>query len=195
MTRSPLSRILFAAAAIALAASPAAFAGTIYNFTFSGDGVTASGSVTVTGGIATSGTIDVTGTPTLDSIYSLVTPVPGSGSVRDNLGGLGQGGGDDMIFDNAVDSSETYLDQDGLGFAIGYNGAGSVDAFANLWENSPGNYNLYMAGNIGSGYAYEIYGSGGSVTPAASAPDGSLTLGLLGLAMIALAVYPRKTTK
>jgi hypothetical protein len=185
--------LALAAAALALVSVPAAFAGTIYDVTFSGGGASASGWVDVSGGVAIAGSLDVTGTPTLDSTYTLVTPVPGSGSVRDNLNGLGTGGGDDMIFDNDVSPTETYLDQDGLGFAIGYNGAGSVDAFANLWENSPDNYNLYVAGNIGGGYGYLIYGGGGSVTPVGGGvPDGGMTITMLGFATAALAAFRRR---
>jgi hypothetical protein len=97
-----------------------------------------------------------------------------------------------MIFDNIFNSSEDYLDTDGLGFAVGYNGAGAVVAFANLWENSPGNYDLYVAGNRGSGYEYEIYGGSGSITPGGSVPDAGLTVMMLGMATAALAAVRRK---
>jgi hypothetical protein len=182
--KTPSSLRYLWAPLLVLACSPAAFSQTI-DFSFLDGSVTATGSVFVSDGLATSGTITVSGDAPLDSTYSLVSPVPTSGSVRDSLGG----GGDDMIFDNVVNSTENYLTGNGLGFAIGYDSAGHVQAFANLWENSPNNYELYLAGNAGSGYAFQIYTGTGNLTVV---PESSAYAVLAGVFALAFAYFRRR---
>lgn len=169
------SRALLAAVLI-LVAAPAGFSQT-FDVSFLDGSVSAFGSVDVVAGIATSGSITVAGDPFLSAAYALVSPVPASGSVRDSLGG----GGDDMIFDNVVNSTENHLTTNGLGFAIGYDSMGHVQAFANLWENSPGSYDLYVAGNIGNGYGYNVYSGSGSIT---AIPEASTYAAMIGAATL-----------
>jgi hypothetical protein len=160
-----------------------------YNFTFSGDGVTATGSFDVSGGVASTGSINVTGAA-LDGTFGLVQPSP-LGSVR----GLD---GTDIIFDNLYfPTGNPSLDGNGLGFAGGYRGPYQYDYVVNIWGNGPGNYSLFEAGELPGdptpvGHVYNEYDGGSfTVTPV---PDGGATAAMLGAGLLCLALARRRAT-
>jgi hypothetical protein len=82
----------------------------LYDFTFSGDGSAADGTISVVGGVATGGTLDVTA-GLAQGTYSLYTWAGGgTSSVRVT-------GGTDLIVDNLVTiGANPFLDTDGLAF-------------------------------------------------------------------------------
>ena len=90
----------------------------LYDFTFSGDGSAADGTISVVGGVATGGTLDVTA-GLAQGTYSLYTWAGGgTSSVRVT-------GGTDLIVDNLVTVGATpFLDTDGLAFVSAGNTEG-----------------------------------------------------------------------
>jgi hypothetical protein len=80
-------------------------------------------------------------------------------------------------------SSNPYLDGDGLAWASLVNTANNPGF--NLWGNGPGSYTLFDASDT------EYYGANGAATLTA-VPDGGMTFGLLGGALVGLQALRRK---
>jgi hypothetical protein len=166
-------------AAIALSGISSTALADTYDITYTDGGANvANGEIDVVGGMAVSGTLTVTA------------------GAADGTWTLQPGAGEDgsFIWDNQVNpASNPFLDPDGLLFVDG-------SSELNIWGNGADNYSLY--GNIGGNY--NPVSNGGEATlsmvsngalPAASAPDGGWTAGLLGGSFLVLQGYRRKVAR
>jgi hypothetical protein len=161
-------------AACALLAVSTSVRANTYDFTFTefgGGPVDATGVIDVTAGVATGGSITVVG----------------SGSINDGIYNLEPGTwfASPLVAFNADNSvfvgSATVLDSYGLLF-------GNASTEINLWGNSPNNYSLY-GWNVATGYVPAVNGTLNGV------PDGGMTFGLLGGALVGLQALRRKLSR
>lgn len=116
-----------------------------YDFTFTSGGMDAAGTIIVENGVAQVGSVNVTGVPIEASPNTLISAsgslLPANGVTTDI-----DHDGDDIIFDNLVTMSDPILDGDGLGFGSGqYQDSSHYNTLINLWGNSPGSYELFVA--------------------------------------------------
>jgi hypothetical protein len=162
---------------LALLAGPAiASADSIYDWTFTGGGVTASGTLDVSGGQAVSGTGTIAGggLSGSESLTLVTLSTPGV----NNLGGGNLsyrfGGGTDLIGDTVYNSSAPYVDSNGLVFLVG--GPGSTGF--NLWSTGATSYTGFLA----STSLYE--GVGGTMTSTPVPLPAALPLFLFGVAAL-----------
>src|SRR5580692_11778519 len=166
-TERPRVRIP-ALACIALFCAPAiAAADTIYSFDFEASGISAVGTLDVSGGQAISGTGTVTSSLLVPNpeMLSLVTPsTPGV----NNLGGGNLsyrfGGGTDLIGDTVFNSSNPFVSANGLVFMA----AGPNNNGFNIWSSGGSVYAGFLAGNPNTGTAIlynEFDGGSLTVTP------------------------------
>jgi hypothetical protein len=171
-------KIAMVAGALGLAAQAKAVE---YSITFSGSVFSANGQIDVSGGVADSGYLTVAGGPD-SGTYSLValgSPLI-NGDVTPSYSTLRAPSGDQIFDDVVYVGSNPFLTGNGLEFAnsdlIGFN----------LWGNGPGYYSLFAS----SRNVYVI--DGGNATLTAVVPDGGLTAGLLGGALLGLGALRRK---
>jgi hypothetical protein len=143
-----LSVVLFAVPVIAAADQ-------VYDFTYTDANATVTGTLDVSGGQALSGSGTITSTAYLggsEPITLVTLSTPGV----NNLGGGNLsyrfGGGTDLIGDTVFNSSDPWVDTQGLVFLIG----GPGDNGFNIWANSTspgGSYTGFVAGNSNYGSA------------------------------------------
>ncbi len=159
----------------------------IYNITFTGTGLSASGqiNVDVVNNTATSGFLDVTyGATTINYNYLAV----GSGLVEDN-------NGDDLSYtDNVFPNSIPFTDANGLLFLTSpvngnYTAGGgiylSIDQYS---QANPVPYNLNGYGNPPAGFGYNNPNQDGTATIAAvPEPKTTTMIGLSALGMLFVA--------
>jgi hypothetical protein len=171
--------LVLLAIATALAISTVASAQPNYDFTFSGSGITASGSLySITpygnggGYLATSGGLTLNGN--LADPFSLI-PNPNNGAPAGYPGFIY----DDLIFPTcAACKAGNLLDIDGILFTDNSNNV------INIWgTGSNTGYILYLG---------QSYSGTFTLTPPMPCPDGGTTLTLLGLAIAGLAGLRRK---
>ena len=108
----------------------------LYDFTFNGDGSSASGQIDLVGGVAVSGTLDVT-SGNAQGTYSLYTWNGGG------ISSIRVDGGTDLIVDNLVDvNSRPSLDVYGLAFVSSSYTGGHPSEGIDLSLNYGTTYNL-----------------------------------------------------
>jgi hypothetical protein len=135
---------------LALLTGPAiAAADQVYDFTYTDGGVSATGTLDVSGGQAVSGTGTITSSTYLGGSESLTLVTLSTPGVS-NLGGGNLsyrfGGGTDLIGDTIFNSSDPWVSTNGLVFLVG----GPGDNGFNVWANgtSPGgSYTGFIAGD------------------------------------------------
>jgi hypothetical protein len=171
-----------AACAITLMITSSAKAAVDYDITFTGGGVSASGVVDVgAGGLVVGGYLDVSSGPNQGSFN--FQPVLDYENVNgDNTGN------DNLVF---LGTPADFLDIGGLSFGNYFQGYG-------LWDNGGGVYELWgydyyppftEHGGADSGYGVpDVLGT----ATLAAAPDGGMTFGLLGGALLGLKALRRK---
>jgi hypothetical protein len=151
-----------------------------YDFTYTGSGVSATGTLTGTE-IGNTGSYNITG-----GTISTFTPNGDfSGTIDSNPADLSAVGGDDVLYVNPQKN----------GFYLGQS-----PNYGLLFSMSYGGDNLIWAGNNGGGGAgysiwyYDDYDIAypGTFTVTSAVPDGGTTLLLLGLAVAGLAGLRRK---
>lgn len=170
--------------AIALLAAPVSgFADTYYNFTYTDTGITATGTIDVSGGQAISATGTISASVLVPSPQSLSLVTLSTAGVN-NLGGgnlsFRFGGGTDLIGDTVFNSSTPWVSTNGLVFIVGTPNGTNSTGF-NIWDAGGNLYAGFIAGN--SNYN-QFNGGTLIVTPAAVPLPPSLWLmtgGLLGL--------------
>ena len=181
----------------ALVAPAIAAADTLYDFTYTDTGITASGTIDVAGGqaISATGTISAGVLVPSPQALSLVTQATLGVNILDPATNSGAtlsyrfGGGTDLIGDTVFNSSAPWVDSQGLVFIVG-TPAGTASTGFNIWFNGGNVYAGFLAGNSN----YNQF-NGGSlvVTPAAVPLPGSLWLSLGGFAgLLGVAARRRK---
>jgi PEP-CTERM motif len=174
---------------MAFASAPAR--ASIIDFTITGDGVTATGSLDIEGGQAVSGSGSLSAPYGADTLTLLTFSSPG---VNDNAGGgnfsYRFGGGTDLIGDTAFP-----IDSNGLIFAVNTPSDPGLDLGLNIWSTGGETYAAFVAGNPLPGTTDIVYQqiNDVSVTFTAAVPEPStwamMILGFCGLGFMA---YRRK---
>jgi hypothetical protein len=147
----------------------------LYDLTFTGAyGTDASGQIDVVGGLAVSGYLELTGNN--QGTYTLCPGGPGSTYV------LGYGEYSSISYDNLVfPDSDFFLDELGLGFADGPEGADGTQGFM-LWYNGPNcAYNYAMFGDVGDGGNATLTPAPAAVPEPSTCVAGALMLLPLGI--------------
>lgn len=170
-----LAKAGFVAAAL-VAFTPAAFANSDWSFNALGLDAT----FVVSNGEVIGVTGSVAGFGTIDSLLPNVGSDPGGQTTT-----IGVGGGTNLTFDNlffTTGNGGMHLDGDGIVFKL------SDGQYADLWENSVGNYQLFI-GN----YLYNASGAAEFATPEPSSGWLFLT-GALAFGGLFLFRRSKKTT-
>ena len=191
-----LTLAILAGAGAYLVSAPVANAAIqTYDFNFTGgDGVDASGTITVDNGVADGGTINVTGVPVEADPSMLVTA---SGSLLTAGGDVRDRDGDVISYDTVANPlNDPVFDNNGVAFGSGYYGSDGgtpiYDTVVNIWGNGPGSYSLFVGeaqvdanNNLIGDAQWVYYQSNGSLTltvatvPEASAFGPAAACGLL----------------
>lgn len=159
-----------------------------YTLDFSGGGVTATGTIDVTGNHDTAGSITVSGAAKNGTFtFAPVSPVRALD-------------GTDIIFDNVVNIGATHvLTGGGLGFGMNFSDQQHADYVLNIWGNGDGSFSLFEAGQgpDGSGHVYSMYNGSLRLTEASSlaAPDGGSSAAMLGCSLGAIGLIRNRLKK
>ncbi len=187
------------ATALMLIGSSQAAVAQVYNFTFNGGGMNATGTIDIVSGVATSGSINVTGVP-LEADPSMLTTA--SGDLLTLGGDVRNHDGDVITYDTVANAAnDPVFDNTGVAFASGFygydGGTPEYNAIINLWGNSPGSYSLFVAeaqldgsGNVIGDPQWVYAQSNGSLTLTTPTPEpstvGLITLGALMVGFVAI---------
>ena len=163
-------------------ATAVAHAADLYDYSYVGEGVAATGQLTLDGTFAVGGYIDVTSGPVLGTFNLFTWAIPGENSIRLT-------DGTDLIVDNKVDfGSNPPVDSDGLAFVSGYVDAGGhpIEGL-NLYGNGASSYGLWGAGDAG-GYGVPNVSGTLEFTPVSAVPEPSMLamIAMCGLALVSL---------
>jgi hypothetical protein len=180
-----------AVSVMALSASAPARA-SIIDFTITGDGVTATGTLDIEGGQAVSGSGSLSAPYGADTLSLLTFSSPGVNDAGNGNFSYRFGGGTDLIGDTAFP-----IDGNGLIFAVSTPSDPGLDLGLNIWSTGGQTYAAFVAGNAlpGAPPADIIYQqiNDVSVTFTAAVPEPStwamMILGFCGLGFMA---YRRK---
>jgi hypothetical protein len=174
---------------MALSASAPARA-SIIDFTITGDGVTATGTLDIEGGQAVSGSGSLSAPYGADTLSLLTFSSPGVNSAGSGTFSYRFGGGTDLIGDTAFP-----IDGNGLIFAVNTPNDPGLDLGLNIWSTGGETYAAFVAGNALPGTTDIVYQqiNDVSATFTAAVPEPStwamMILGFCGLGFMA---YRRK---
>lgn len=199
-SKNPFS-LIAVAAGLMLAASGQSAVAQIYNFTFLGGGMNATGTIDIVSGVATSGSINVTGVP-LEANPSMFTTA--SGDLLTLGGDVRNHDGDVITYDTVANAgNDPVFDSTGIAFGsdfFGYDGGTpEYNTIINIWGNSPGSYSMFVgeaqldgSGNV-IGDPQWVYTTGnGSLTLTTPTPEPSTVALIMLGALTGFAVIRRR---
>jgi PEP-CTERM motif len=161
----------------------------VIDFTFTGFGTSASGTLDIVGGqaIGGSGTISNPYSSDTLTLVTLSTPLVhdlGSGNLSYRFGG-----GTDLIGDTTFP-----IDSNGLVFIVNTPANPGLDLGFNIWSNGDGSYTGFLAGNSptqGGPIIYDQFSVDAAFTAAVPEPS-TWAMMLLGFAGLGFMAYRRK---
>jgi PEP-CTERM motif len=189
------------AAVLMLAASGQSAVAQVYNFTFLGGSMTATGTIDIVGGVATSGSINVTGVP-LEADPTMFTTA--SGALLTLGGDVRNHDGDVITYDTVANAgNDPVFDSAGIAFGsdfFGYDGGTpEYNTIINIWGNSPGSYSMFVGeaqldgnGNVIGDAQWVYTTANGSLTLTTPTPEPSTVALIMLGALTGFAIIRRR---
>jgi hypothetical protein len=176
-------------ALLALLAPTLAHADEIWDFTFIGSGITATGSIDESGGHISSGSIDLTGSG-LNGVFNFLPAASAPGTTTYEITG---GPTADLIVDNNFSPLAPIFDSTGVGFGQDQTGPTTYVNGINIWSNSTTDYTSFEVGapNEYNGFDVQLTSLTEASVPE-RAEGWTILEAILGLACFGFAASRRK---